>query len=376
MRHIRGVIGFIALASAACLLACTAGGGGLSGGGGQGGEGAGGSAGQGGVEELTVGSGGAGGGCQQLDIVFEPQTPSVVLLVDRSGSMFDNGSWDPLKKAALNVVAATQDKIRYGLLTFTGIAGQQCPLVTETPIDLDNLSAIQTAYDAASVKPGDKLETPTAQTLSEVAIPKLLADVEGGGKYIVFVTDGEPDRCDDGIPECARDDVVGAVQAAHAQGITTFVFGLGPQTYAQHLQDVANAGVGQPVMTPGDSAFYPCFGGDWSKAKGAYADAGGTAKYYTPDPTDASALEAELSAAIAGAKSCSFDLQGKIEVDLENASEGKVTIDGVEVPYDPQNGWSMASPTELVLSGQACEDLKKATAGISFDFPCEVLVPK
>lgn len=384
MRHMWrvGLLTAFGLVAAGLAAGCNAGGGGLtgsSGGSGGGGAGSGASAGNGGaggLGELTTGTGGTGGGCQQLDIVFEPQTPTVILLVDRSGSMFDNGSWEPLKAAALGVVKNTQDKVRYGLITFTGIAGQECPLTTETGIALGNHAEIAAAYDAASVKPGSKLETPTALTIEEKVVPKLLGVAEPGAKYIVFVTDGEPDRCDDGQPECARDDVVAAVQAARAQGITTFVFGLGPATFAQHLQDVANAGAGEMVASPGDNALYGCFGGDWVNAKGSYSPSGGTAHYFTPDPTDAMALETELSAAIAGTKSCTFDLQGKIEVDLENASDGKVFIDGMAVPYDAENGWSMATPTVLVLAGEACEALKKATEGISFDFPCDVIVPK
>jgi Mg-chelatase subunit ChlD len=365
------------------VAGCTAGGGGhLSGGSGATGgaaAGSGGSAGSAGsdVGGFASGSGGATtGSCQHEDIVFKQQTPTVLLLVDRSGSMFDNGSWEPLKTAALAVVKGTQDKVRYGLLTFTGIAPAQCPLTTETDIALNNYDVIQAAYEAASMKPGQKLETPTAMTIHTKAIPMLSNVMDPGGKYIVFVTDGEPDRCDDGIAECARDDVVGAVQDARKQGITTLVFGLGPATYKQHLQDVANAGAGEPVQSPGDTALYACFGGDWKNAKGAYSATGGAAKYYTPDPSDEAALETQLSLAIDGAKSCTFDLQGKIQVDLANASEGKVLIDGVPIPYDDMNGWHMLDATTLTLSGAACEALKKATKGISFDFPCDVIVPQ
>ncbi|APR83107.1 putative secreted protein [Minicystis rosea] len=350
-----------------------------NGGSGNGGASAGG-AGMGGEIALTTsgtgsGTGGASG-CQHIDITFEPQTPTVLLLVDRSGSMFDSGAWDPLKTAVLNVVEGAQGKVRFGLLTFTGIIGQACPLVTETDIALQNHAAIKAVYDAASVKPGSKLETPTGMTIQTVAVPKLVAVTDPGDKYLLFVTDGEPDRCDDGTPECARDDVIGAVQAARQQGIGTLVFGLGSGVFAQHLQDVANAGAGAPVASPGDNALYACFSGNWANAKGTYAASGGTTKYYTPNPTDSAALETALSAAVAGTKSCTFDLQGKIEVDLAHADQGKVLIDGTEVPYDGTNGWSMAGPTTLVLAGAACEKLKGATQGISFDFPCEILLPK
>jgi hypothetical protein len=323
----------------------------------------------------TSSTGSSSNGCQQLDIKFEPQTPTVMLLVDRSGSMFDGGYWTPLKTAVLNVIEKTQDKVRYGLLTFTGIGGGQCPLLSGTEgFVIGNYPAIAAAYEAASMKPNGKLETPTAITINNTVVPKLLEFKEPGSKYIIFVTDGEPDRCDDVYAPCARDDVVGSVQSAYAQGIGTLVFGLGKDAFAEHLQDVANAGAGAPVKSPAN-ALGACFN-DWANAKGKYADAGGATKYYTPDPTDANALENALSAAVAGAQSCSFDLQGKIEVDLENASLGKVTIDGNPVPYDDQNGWTMKSATELELVGTACGQLKNAKMGISFDFPCEIIIPK
>ncbi|XXT23762.1 vWA domain-containing protein [Sorangium sp. So ce429] len=318
----------------------------------------------------TSGSGGAGGGCQQLDIAFEPQTPTVMIVVDRSGSMYDSGYWDPLQTAVLNVVEALQAKVRFGFLTFTGIAPDQCPLLTGTDvIALNSHADIATAYEEASMRPGQKLETPTGMTFNETVIPDLVAFGEPGPKYILFVTDGEPDRCDDGPAECSRDDVVGAVQSAYDQGIGTFVFGLGDGAFAEHLQDVANAGAGQPVRRPQNTG-QACFTG-----AGTYADVGGTAMYYTPDPTNATALENELNAAISGAKSCTFDLQGSIEVDLAHASEGTVLIDGMPVPYDEQNGWYMESSTQLVLAGSACEQLKSATQGISFNFPCEIIDP-
>ncbi|HTN83628.1 MAG TPA: vWA domain-containing protein [Sorangium sp.] len=318
----------------------------------------------------TSGGGGAGGSCQQLDIAFEPQTPTVMIVVDRSGSMYDSGYWDPLQTAVLNVVEALQAKVRFGFLTFTGIAPTQCPLLTGTDvIALNSHADIAAAYEEASMRPGQKLETPTGMTFNETVIPDLVAFGEPGPKYSLFVTDGEPDRCDDGPAVCARDDVVAAVQSAYAQGIGTFVFGLGEGAFAEHLQDVANAGAGQPVRRPQNTT-QDCFDG-----AGTYADVGGSAMYYTPDPTNATALENELNAAISGAKSCTFDLQGSIAVDLDHASEGQVLIDGTPVPYDAQNGWTMESPTQLVLVGDACEQLKSATQGISFNFPCEIIDP-
>ncbi|WP_437537248.1 vWA domain-containing protein [Sorangium sp. So ce726] len=319
----------------------------------------------------SSGMGGGGGACQQLDITFEPQTPTVMIVVDRSGSMYGSGFWNPLKTAVLNVVDRLQDRVRFGFVTFTGIENRQCPLLARADgIAINHHTAISAAYDEASTVPPGKLETPTAMTFNETIVPELLAFPEPGPKYILFVTDGEPDRCDDVLAVCARDDVVGAVQDAYEQGIGTFVFGLGSGALAQHLQDVANAGAGQPVQRPRSGTNEDCFAG-----AGTYESVGGTATYYTPNPTDASSLEDELNAAIAGVKSCTFDLQGSIEVDLRNASLGQVLLDGTPVPYDAQNGWTMESATRLVLVGDACEQLKDAQE-ISFDFPCEILVPQ
>src|SRR5215510_9539055 len=78
-------IALIALMAGACAgtkLQNNTGTGASSGGGGSGTPGTGGS--------LSTGSGNAGGACQQYEMNFVRQTPSVFVLVDRSGSEFTN----------------------------------------------------------------------------------------------------------------------------------------------------------------------------------------------------------------------------------------------------------------------------------------------
>src|SRR6185369_1534982 len=68
---------------------------------------------------------------------------------------------------------------------------------------------------------------------------------------ILFVTDGEPDFCDDGDSKCAMDAVVGGVQRLAAEGIHTIVFGIASsiiQTSGTFLQALSNAG--QDLPTP------------------------------------------------------------------------------------------------------------------------------
>lgn len=317
---------------------------------------------------------GAGGGCQHFDVTFKQDTPTVLILVDRSGSMFDGNYWTPLKTAALSAVQKLQSSVRFGFTAFTGEAGGVCPDVIGTmgsdKIALNNYAAVQAAYELASVKPSYKAETPTELVFLTLAIPELEAVTETGPKYVLFITDGDPDKCDDGNPVCARDGVIGAQQAAHGKGIGTLVFGLGPATQVQHLQDMANAGAGAPVLDPG-GALAGC-----PPPAGAYKPAGGTTKYYTPTATDTASLEAALTAAISGVKSCTFDLQGEIKVDLASAPGGTVIVDGKVVPYDMSNGWFMKTETQLEFTGTACDQVKQASQKISFDFPCDSIIPK
>jgi hypothetical protein len=83
-------------------------------------------------------------------------------------------------------------------------------------------------------------------------VGKLLADdtMAPGEKFILFVTDGQPDFCDDGNELCPPDSVVGELQTLATGGIHTLVFGISsPLTTISDavLQGFANAGASQPV---------------------------------------------------------------------------------------------------------------------------------
>jgi hypothetical protein len=210
----------------------------------------------------------------------------------------------------------------------------------------------------------------------------------------LFVTDGEPDFCDDGDSNCPIDDVVYHLQALQAQGISTIIFGLqNGNVPAGTLQAFANAGAGQPVAstTFADTAqnvFYACQGVAGWKADataagqtgmnllGTYADTGGMTKYYSPDPTDQTALTTQLQSVLAGVKSCTFDLSD-FTVDLSLISEASVSVQGQVVPQDATNGWRMDSTTELELVGAACTNWRQPQiTTIDFNFPCDILMPK
>ena len=139
-----------------------------------------------------------------------------------------------------------------------------------------------------------------------------------GPKYIVLATDGEPDTCTDANPpdttKVGQPEAVKAAQTAFAKGISLFYISVGTEVSAKHAQDMANAGQGLAI--------------------------GGTkkAKYYVA--SDASSLHAAFDTIIAGVRSCTFKLNGKVV----DPKKGTVTLDGAALGYGDANGWP-SSPT-------------------------------
>lgn len=351
--------------------------------------------GTGALGNINTNSGGDDGGhCQQKELSFLPKTPTVFVLVDRSGSMFatPNPPWEPLKMSALKVIQELQADVAFGWGAFTGQAGMTCPDFKSVAPAKNNYDAINNVYGSMGAT-GYKSETPVG--LSLPLVEQLLdQSPEEGSNYILFVTDGEPDFCDDGDPNCPLDDVVYRLQGLNAKGIQTIVLGLqNGNVPPATLQAFANAGAGQPVAVPfgnsqtAQNVFYSCQGVTGWKAEataagktgldvlGTYSATGASTKFYQPDPTDQAALTTQLRAVLAGVKSCIFDLSD-FTVDLTQLSEASVSVQGQTVPLDTVNGWRMNSSSQLELVGDACANWKQPqNTNIDFGFPCEILTP-
>jgi hypothetical protein len=328
-------------------------------------------------------------GCTQLQFGFEARTPTALIVVDRSSSQWDNkpnNTWEPMKVGILDVVQKVQKDIRVGMVTYTGQNGGVCPdlypAMDAVSFDKNNYARIQTDINAVG-QPNYKGETPTAATLQQ-ALPVLLADPSPGDKTMLLVTDGDPDFCNDPDRICAMDAVIGAVQEAYRQGVSTTVFGLKrAELSEQHLRDVANAGVGQPVaLPPGVNTEQDlrnrCRNNPAGTLQGTYSAAGGNAQYFQANGTDTAALGDALNAVIYGIRSCVFDLSGAAEINPDSASSARITLDkGPPLVFNDPNGWHMRSATQVELLGNACQQIKLPTTGeIDFDFPCDALIPR
>lgn len=367
--------------------------------------------------------------CTDVKYTFVPKIPTVTLLVDRSGSMFHclsgstgdpvcadltNTAWSKLKSAIESVMTQLDAQVRFGFMTVWGTnpAGSgMCPslkgMATDAvPAAMNNAAAIAKAYDALSPAPnstemGKKFESPASESIA-VAAKTLAADKTVGDKYIIFLTDGQPDYCDDSNSLCAPDSVVYQLQSAFTAGIKTIVFGVQTPLFDLApgvLQAFANAGAGEPTLPPvktGGTAndFYDqCSGvAGWATdltasgktaARGAtlgtYSATMGPTTPYMPSAANQNDLVSQLSSALSGVKSCTFDLGNidgqSLKIDRTMLADAHIKIMGTEIPLDDTNGWRMATDTQLELTGSACEMWRApATTTIDFMFPCEIFI--
>jgi hypothetical protein len=287
--------------------------------------------------------------CGEISVEFEMQTPTVVLLVDQSGSMtssFGNGNrWNVLRNALLNeetgVVKRLEGSVRFGLQLYTsngGSAGGQCPILTGVPAALDNHQAIRDVFYAAS--PAN--DTPTGESIAAVAA-MLAADTWPDEKIILLATDGEPDTCEVPNPQTGQAESVAAAEAAFAAGFKTYIVSVGSEVSLGHMQDMANAGVG--------------------------ADSADPAPYY--QALDPDALVAALEEIIYGVRDCVLELSGAVQDGM--ADQCEVLVDGEDVPFEDPDGWQLNDPSTIELLGETCEAIQEGNVSIEVTCPCDAV---
>jgi hypothetical protein len=297
-----------------------------------------------------------GGGC--VDGVVVPAnrvTPTVILLVDQSGSMTSKfgttSRWLALRGALMSdtgVVKTLESEVRFGLALFSGETGGTCPELAQIAPKFGSYDAINATYQAAS----PLNNTPTAESFRQVVgladngMPfagGFAATPLDGPKLVILATDGDPDTCaepDANGTQPPKDKTVAAVQDGYKAGVETVVVAVGPEVTESHQKAVANAGVGKDPTT-------------------------GDAPYYRPSTQDQ--LAAALRTIIDPLRSCSVTLHGT--VDPAHAAEGTVTLDGKPLVYNDPNGWKLVSSRELQLLGTACASLQNG-AKLDVSFPC------
>jgi hypothetical protein len=360
-----------------------------------------------------VGSGGTDPGiCQSLSVTPMPQVPTVEILVDTSSSMFETTptAWSVLYTALMDpmkgAVQALQSKIRFGFASYEGHQSASetdmaCATMTTVPPAEGNYTAIDmvysmigAGYDLQHPTPM-KWETPTDYAINYAAnILTNYMPTPAGQKYILLVTDGNPNTCAVTDPQCGQDYAIKAAQDAFAAGIGLFVLGVGDivtdpangcPTSARcgldHLQDMANAGVGAAVQ-PAPGCDDPTSTDCQFRYQSCNVGNALTATYTTGAPdvgtpyavnTAASDAQTQLATALSNllndAIPCTVDMDAIVTGD---PSLGIVEVGGMPETYNDPDGWILeANAYSVTLQGAACMALRSGAGDLTIEFPCD-----
>jgi hypothetical protein len=328
-----------------------------------------GSTGSGGASPLRDGGptpdAGDGTTCAATTVRTTRVMPTVILIVDQSGSMTQGfgGStrWNALRDFLLSkpdgLIADLQKQVRFGLSMYSARSDQggsgpnpvgECPIVTTVEPAFDNFDAIAAAYRAA--EPIE--DTPTGDSIDKIVdtlgLDETDPDVNANPVVFVLATDGEPDRCEELDPQTdtARQESVAAVKRAFELGIRTYVISVGNEVGEDHQQEIANAGLGHMAGEP-------------------------DAEYWTAG--DDASLRDALTSIVSSQLSCKIALNGSVADGTE--CDGTVTLNGGDLECNGKNGWKLVDPKHIELVGDACDDLK-SSADVLLDvtFPCSFQV--
>jgi hypothetical protein len=364
------------------------------------------------------GDAGMGGNvaCQDLTVVPTPLVPSVLILVDNSSSMYEprDQLWDALYAALMNpttgAVKPLEAKIRFGFASYRGVdnlmvaeTDNSCAEVetvgmvnpaTVAPA-LNNHAAIDTVYQALGVQGrnpnNSQWETPTGHAITRVAATLAAFNPDPPGpKFILLVTDGNPNTCRVGDPQCGQDVSIKAVQDAFTANIGTIPLGIGDIvannsgcTPAQmrcgtnHLQDIVNAGMGLPVEPPPMDYWYSqCAvqasgGTSPGTALATYAAVGMGSTANPPltasNPTE---IRTKLTELLSDVVSCTIQLDATVSATAD-PSLARITVNGMAVPYNMPDGWILESTRDkITLQGSYCATFRGG-ATVNVVFPCQ-----
>jgi hypothetical protein len=330
----------------------------------------------------TSGTGDFGGSpnddgvCEEIVAHAEPQTPDMMIVLDRSGSMEEGGRWDPSVAAVRLVTEELQSQVRFGLAMFpqpqpdvgmmlgsiaecvfapdpnaciAELEAQACaPGSIETPVAIDNAAAIGAALNATEPLGG----TPTGGTL-EMLLEAFANQVQGPDamitpKYILLVTDGQP-TCPSGagrdVNQADIDLSYAAMDALTARGVRTYVIGydttgMGNEELATVLDGLAQRG------NTGDTQHHPV--------------------------EDQDSLLQTIRDIAFKAVSCSYMLdQPPLQPEFV-----LVTLDGQQVNLGDPNGWELIGDRIVQLNGTSCATLQGGGShSVEVQVLCSVVPP-
>ena len=303
-------------------------------------------------------------GCVPGSFTLAKALPTVMLVIDRSGSMSTRFStagsrWSVLTTGLAKTLPLVDGTMQIGALLYPSVAAARGDLTCAVPGTADllpktgNVKPLLNAMQANG--PGGA--TPTAAALDVANAALLSVRSSRSARAMVLATDGGPNcngalnpgscTCADQGTGCRRnanqclDDVrtVARIASYAGQGVPTFVIGIGNDAATATLDAMAVAG-GRPQS--GAHKYYAATSEqELDGALVAIRDKVGACTYLTPSVPDA---------------------QGHITL----------SIDGKPVVLDDANGWAWIDQSngELVLSGDACKLVSGAALNVVATVSC------
>jgi hypothetical protein len=342
--------------------------------------------------------------CASALVQTNKNMPSIVFVIDGSGSMCANfgGStrWQAVRNALLDpmkgLIYRLQSSVSFGAALYDGTidlglalgsmsmttqggceikyvtmkGSGECPALVEVmPPKLSNAMAIDMAYPKVELggsTPTDKAMKHVMDALIATRLPQAPDQKAQSPVYVILATDGAPnDICVGGVGgdgSAQRQGVIASVDQGAAAGITTWVISLAGNDAAlqAHLDEVAKHG---DPTNPMARTFSPM------------------------NPDD---LIMTLAKLLGGAVGCHIALSGKVTVGQEclgtvqqngkalpccqQAAGGAWTCN--KLPATAPNGWRLSDDHSIELVGDACTNFLIGSGDLlQASFPCAVFVP-
>jgi hypothetical protein len=221
--------------------------------------------------------------------------------------------------------------------------GGTCPMMDYTSPVLGNPGVLGQAFDSTS--PLSDGDTPTGEAVLE-ALDWLDEDAAPGPRYLVLITDGEPDTCIEPDPQNGQEQALEAAGEAHERGIEMHVVGVSSDVGASHLQQMANVAQGVRANA------------QWGQ------DPEAIEPIVAANQDDV--LAGQIQGALGDVRTCTIALDE--DVDLEGTFV--VTLDGQDVPpseYTIVNG-------QLLLSGETCAQVLDDAQTLEIEVPCHEML--
>lgn len=280
-----------------------------------------------------------GGGCGAQEAKAEGIPPNMLIVLDRSCSMTQNGGdgktkWQVSVESLSKLTADFNGKIRFGLTMFPDLVAPDCQQdAIPIPVGPGKEMEVQALLNAALAKadkyfPDGPCVTNIDTAITQAATEPAFND-QDRDSYVVLVSDGkQSNSCGGNAKDMQTEQHIAELLAS--KGVPTFVIGFDVGVDGAQLDKFAVAG-GVPNAT-------------------------GPTKFY--DAADQASLDAALKTIAIKTLSCSFTL----DKTPDNADEIYVFVENqTKIPQDKthMSGWDYDPATnQVTFFGPVCDDLK------------------